>query len=75
MKLEPNQGKKPEVFMKIIETIKLFFSKAAERRPTANKIQTLLPSFAQRKIHLIYEGKEKLKKECYHELEEMLLDA
>jgi hypothetical protein len=62
--------------MKITETIKflfypLFFSKTVEHKTTIQEIQTLLPQFAHRKIHLICEGNEKTKRECYYEIEEI----
>lgn len=65
-------------FMKFTETIKfvfypLFFSKVVEHKSITEEMQPLLPPFAHRKIHLICEGKEKQKRECYQELEEMFL--
>jgi hypothetical protein len=64
--------------MKITETLKFFFdpfflSKAFASKAALQKEQTLLPSSIHKKINLICDGKEKLKKECYHELEEIFL--
>lgn len=62
--------------MKITETIKFFFyplflNKDAYHRSIVEEKRPSLPTFIHRKIHLICEGKEKLKRECYYELEDM----